>query len=170
MDVSQAIQTRRSVRAFLDQPVEEEKILQILEAARLSPSASNRQSWKFVVVRDADLRAKLGEAAGNQHFVGQAPVILVACGTEPASIMRCGQYRYTVDVSIATAYMLLEAREVGLGTCWIGNFDEKKVKEILGIPEAVRVVALSPLGYAAREATPVARKGLDEIACWETYG
>ncbi len=102
MDVFTAIEQRRSIRKYKDKPVEEEKLQKVLEAARLSPSARNEQNWKFVVVKDADTREKLTEAIG-QPFVREAPIILVCCGTEPNAIMRGGQPRYTVDLSIATA-------------------------------------------------------------------
>jgi len=169
MDVLSAIQGRRSIRQYSSQPIEDIKLNKVLEAARLSPSASNRQSWKFVIVKDNETRANLAEAAGGQLFVGQAPVILVACGTDPDSIMMCGQHRYTVDLSIATAYMILEAYEQGLGTCWLGSFDEKRVKEILGIPEGIRVVAMTPLGYPTDSPAERPRKNLDEIVCYERY-
>lgn len=169
MDVLYAIQGRRSIREYSPRIIEEEKLERVLEAARLSPSASNRQSWKFVVVKDQETRNKLTDAAGGQTFVGQAPIILVACGTDPDGIMMCGQHRCSIDLSIATAYMILEAYEQGLGTCWLGRFDEKKVKEILGIPENVRVVAMTPLGYPNE--TPMARprKRLDEVVCYNRY-
>lgn len=169
MNVLTAIQGRRSIRQYSSQPVEDEKLDKILEAARLSPSASNRQSWKFVVVKDSETRARLTEAAGSQSFVGQAPIILVACGTDPDGVMMCGQHRYTVDLSIATAYMILEAHEQGLGTCWLGRFDEPKVKKILGIPDGVRVVAMTPLGYPAESPAQRPRKKLEEIVCYDRY-
>ncbi len=169
MDVLSAIKGRRSIRQYSSRPVEDEKLAKVLEAARLSPSASNRQSWKFVVVKDEKTREKLTEAAGRQSFVGQAPIIIAACGTDPDGIMMCGQHRHTIDLSIATAYMILEAHEQGLGTCWLGSFDEKKVKEILGIPEGTRVVAVTPLGYPAEDPAARPRKRLDDIVCYERY-
>jgi len=169
MDVFTAIQNRRSVRKYMDKPVEEEKLYRIMEAARLSPSAKNGQNWKFVVVKDEETRKRLVDEAIKQPFVGEAPVIIVCCGTEPDSIMKCGQPRYTVDLSIATAYMILEAYEQGLGTCWLGSFDENKVKEILGIPEKVRVVAITPLGYPAETPSPRPRKELREIVCFDKF-
>lgn len=169
MDVFTAIQNRRSVRKYMDKPVEEEKLYRILEAARLSPSAKNGQNWKFVVVKDEETRKRLVDEAIKQPFVGEAPVIIVCCGTEPDSIMKCGQPRYTVDLSIATAYMILEAYEQGLGTCWLGSFDENKVKEILGIPEKVRVVAITPLGYPSETPSPRPRKELREIVCFDKF-
>ena len=169
MDVLSAIQGRRSIRKYSSKPVEEEKLLKVLEAARLSPSARNLQEWKFIVVRNEETKAKLTEATLGQDFVGQAPIIIVACGTDPEGIMKCGQYRYTVDLSIAMAYMILEAYEQGLGTCWLGRFDKNRVKEILGIPEKVRVVAMTPLGYPAENPAPRPRKKLEEIVCYDKY-
>jgi nitroreductase len=169
MDVLSAIRGRRSIRQFSTRPVKEERLLKVLEAARLSPSASNLQNWKFIVVRNSETREKLTEATYGQSFVGDAPIILVSCGTEPDGVMKCGQYKYTIDLSIATAYMILEAYEQGLGTCWIGRFDEKKVKEILMIPENVRVVAMTPLGYPAESPVRRPRKRLEKIVCYERY-
>ena len=169
MEVSVALRERRSVRSFEKRDVEEEKLTMVLEAGRLSPSAVNRQEWRFIVVRDREKRRKLAEAACSQSFVGQAPVVIVACATETRAIMTCGQPTYTVDVSIAFAYMILQACELGLGTCWIGAFKEEEVKKILSIPEHVRVVAMSPLGYPTHKSLPRPRKSLEEIVCYEAY-
>ncbi|NLX62181.1 MAG: nitroreductase [Tissierellia bacterium] len=169
MDVFTAIKGRRSIRKYKDKPVEEEKLYKVLEAGRLSPSARNLQNWKFIVVRDKETRKKLVDEAIKQSFVGQAPIILVCCGTETESRMKCGQYRYTVDLSIATAYMILEAYEQGLGTCWLGSFDEEKVKEILDIPDKVRVVAITPLGYPDEDPAPRPRKALEDIVSYDKY-
>jgi nitroreductase len=169
MDVFEAIKERRSVRAYKDTDVEEDKLRIILEAARLAPSASNRQEWKFIVVKNGDTRAKLAEAAYGQQFVGEAPVIIVACATEAKSIMTCGQPTHTVDVSIACAFMILEACEQGLGTCWLGTFNEDEVKKILGIPDDMRVVTMLPLGYPDESPTPKPRKGVGQIVCFGKY-
>ncbi len=168
MDVLSAMQGRRSIRKYSNKPVEEEKLLKVLEAARLSPSAKNRQNWKFIVVKDSETRKKLTEAI-DQPFVGEAPIILVNCGTEPESVMRGGQPRYTVDLSIATSYMILEAYEQGLGTCWLGSYDEDAVKEVLGIPKEVRVVAITPLGYSDEAPSQRPRKELKEIVSYDKY-
>lgn len=169
MDVLTAIQGRRSIRKYSGRPVEDEKLQKVLEAGRLSPSASNLQNWKFIVVRDPEKIRKLAEAAYSQPFVGQAPVILAACGTDTESVMKCGQHRYTIDLSIATAYMILEAHEQGLGTCWLGRFDENMVKTILDIPEEVRVVAVTTLGYADESPDPKPRKKMEEVACYDRF-
>ncbi len=169
MDVLTAIRTRRSIRRYSDKPVEDDKLKLVLEAGRLSPSASNRQAWKFIAVRDGETRQKLADACNGQLFVGQAPVVLVCCGTEPEGIMGCGQYRHSIDLSIATAYMILEAHELGLGTCWLGSFNEEKVREVLGIPDSLKVVVVTPLGYPAEVPMPRTRKELDEIVCYDRY-
>lgn len=169
MDVIEAIRKRRSIRRYQQRPVEEEKLNRILEAGRLAPSAKNLQDWKFIVVRDPERRRRLAEAAKNQQFIAEAPVVIAACGTETRYVMTCGQHTYTIDVSIAVDHMTLEATELGLGTCWIGAFYEDRVKEILGVPENIRVVALLPLGYPAEDPAPRPRKPMEEIVCYERW-
>ena len=182
MDVFTAIGNRRSIRAYSDRPIEEEKLRKVLEAGRLAPSARNRQDWKFVVVRDQETRRKLVAAARGQRYLEQAPAVLVGCGTETTYVMPCGQPAYAIDLAIAFSFMVLEATELGLGTCWLGAFDEAAVKQILGIPPEARVVAMSPLGYPAEGAggfvgntlkravvAGSSRKPLDEIVAFDRY-
>lgn len=170
MDVWEAIKGRRSVRKFSARAVEPEKIAKILEAGRLAPSASNSQLWKFIAVTDADkLGAKMAEACGNQQFTAQAPAFLVACATQSDRIMACGQPAETVDASIAMSFMILEAWELGLGTCWIGHFYEDKVKALLGIPDSARVVAVAPLGYPADIPAPRPRKKPEEVVSYNKF-
>lgn len=147
MNVFDAIQTRKSVRHYLDKPIETEKLAAVLEAGRLAPSASNRQEWRFIIVRDPATRKKLAEAANRQTFIGDAPAVIVACAETDGHIMRCGQPCYPIDVAIALDHISLAAVASGLGTCWIGAFDEESVKEVLGIPDHIRVVELMPIGY-----------------------
>jgi nitroreductase len=169
MDVFTAISERSSVRAYKATDVEKEKLRKILEAARLSPSASNRQEWKFIVVKSKETKKKLAKAAFGQSFIGEAPVVIVACGTDSKAIMACGQPAYTVDVSIACAFIILQAYELGLGTCWIGAFKEDETKKILSIPEHVRVVAVIPVGYPNQAPLQKFRNSLDQIVCFEKY-
>ncbi len=168
MELMEAISGRRSIRGFLERPVEEEKLKAVLDAGRLAPSARNLQDWRFIVVRDTSTRKRLAEAARNQEFVGRAPVVIVACGTSDM-VMTCGQPAYVMDVTIALDHMTLAAFSLGLGTCWIGAFYEEKVKEILEIPKHVRVVALLPLGYPAERPKPTPRKRLDEILAYDKW-
>lgn len=170
MDVQKAIRSRRSIRAYDSRGVEEDKLLRVLESGRLSPSAGNRQERRFVIVRDANMRKLLSEAARNQGFVAEAPVVIAACSIEKEYIMSCGQLAYPIDTAIAVDHMTLQAVEEGLGTCWIGAFDEKKVKEILNIPDNVRVVTLLPLGYPSDIPPPTSRKSIAEIVMWEKWG
>lgn len=169
MDVKTAIRTRRSIRAYDPREVEEEKLVRVLESGRLSPSASNRQERRFIVIRDAITRKALSEAARNQKFLADAPVVIAACSVEKEYVMSCGQLAYPIDTAIAVDHMTLAAVEEGLGTCWIGAFDEKKVKEILNIPDEIRVVTLLPVGYPSDIPRPTPRKSLDEIVLWETW-
>ena len=169
MDVFTAISQRCSVRAYKPTDVEEDKLKKVLEAARLSPSASNRQDWKFIVVKNKETRKKLVKAVFGQSFIAEAPIIIVACGLEPNAMLACGQPMHTVDVSIAFAYMILQAYELGLGTCWIGAFNEDETKKIIRVPENVRVVAMTPLGYPNQSPSQKSRKNLDQIVSYEKY-
>ena len=160
MDVYEAIRRRKSVRAFADREISEKILSRLLEAARLAPSAKNFQDWRFVVVRDPRTRKLLAEAAREQRFVGQAPVVLACCAETDNHVMTCGQPCYPIDLAIAIDHITLAAAAEGLGTCWIGAFFEDRVKEILGIPEEIRVVALLPIGYPENPG-PVEKSRLD---------
>lgn len=168
MTVIEAIETRKSIRAYSPEPVEQEKLKKVLEAGRLAPSANNQQAWKFIVVQDAALREKLVEACSGQTFVGEAPVVLVICANELRD-MRCGQPARTVDCSIALSFMMLEAAEQGLGTCWLGAFSADAVREVLAVPEEYDIVAVSPLGYPAKEGNPRNRKEMGEVVIYEHF-
>jgi nitroreductase len=108
-------------------------------------------------------------AAANQSFVGQAPIVIACCADTDGHIMRCGQACYPIDVAIAIDHITLAAVEEGLGTCWIGAFSEPEVKEILGIPERIRVVQLLTLGYPATDPKPRQRKALGEIVGYDKW-
>ena len=164
----EAVKGRRSIRAYDSKPVEKEKLNAVLEAAKLAPSARNRQKWRFIVVTDSKVKAKMFEACNNQPSVRQAPAIIVACGEEPG-FMSCGQPVETIDASIAFSFLILKAYEEGLGTCWLGNFSKDKVKEALNIPDDVSVVAVTPIGYPAESPDAKPRKPLDEIVSWDKY-
>ncbi|MCX7934314.1 MAG: nitroreductase family protein [Planctomycetota bacterium] len=171
MDIYEAIRRRKSVRSFRDQDVPEETLMRILEAARLAPSAKNLQEWRFVIVRDRAMRRQLAEAAAGQTFVGEAPVILVCYAETDNHVMRCGQLCYPIDVAIIIDHITLCAVAEGLGTCWIGAFYEDKVKALLGIPPAIRVVELLPIGYPS-DPSPVEknRLPLEKIIKRERWG
>jgi len=167
--VLEAIKKRQSVRSYQDKEIPEEILQQILEAGRLAPSAKNTQSWKFIVVRDKTLRKKLVPACKDQEFVGEASVVIAGCGTNPDYVMSNGEHAYSIDLAIALEHMSLEAASLGLGTCWIGAFYQEQVKEILGVPEGMRVVNLLILGYPKKLGPKTKRKPLSEIVCYDKY-
>ena len=171
MDFYDTIRRRLSIRAYRPDPVPDEVLSRILEAGRLAPSAKNIQPWKFIVVKDDKVRQALIPACRNQQFVGAAPVVLCACALEKEAWHGMGGYGSAADVDIAIAleHMILAAAAEGLGTCWIGAFLEQEVRKVLVIPEGVRPVALTPLGYPAREARPQPRKPLAEIVCYDRF-
>ena len=168
MDVFEAIETRRSIRKYEKRPVEQGKLLKILEAGRLSPSAKNLQPLAFVAVTDPGLLGKL-DSATNQRW--EAPAMLVGCAMPGNAWVRDdGEEYWKVDAAIAMQSMCLAAWEEGIGTCWICAFREGQVKEILGIPSDVRVVALMALGYPRDKKGPVEkRKPLDEIVHYDRW-
>ena len=172
MDVFEAIQKRKSIRAYEKTPVPEETVKKILEAARLAPSAVNFQPWHFIVITGSEKRKELSRGVFAK-FLAETPVVIVACGDTKASPKWC-----SIDVAIAVENMVLAATAEGLGTCWVGSFDEDQVKALVKIPEEFKVVALLDVGYArgkeglARKIIGLVRKRktLDEIASFEEYG
>jgi nitroreductase len=169
MNVYEAINARRSVRAYQDKPIPEDVLNRILEAARVAPSAKNRQEWKLVVVKDKEMQKKMQEVANNQPFVSQASVVIAAVGLTPNYAMRCDVPADPVDVAIAIDHITLAAVEEGLGTCWIGSFFQDKAREVLGIPSSYKVIELLTLGYPADSPRTKSRKSLDEIVCYEKF-
>ena len=167
--VLESIKKRQSVRSYQDKEIPEDVLQQVLEAGRLAPSANNKQHWKFIVVKDEDLRKKLVPACKNQKFVGEAPVVIAGCATNPDYVMTCGEHSYSIDLAIALDHMSLEAASLGLGTCWIGAFYQDQVKEILGVPENVRIVVLMSVGYPKELGSKTGRKPLSEIVCYDKY-
>lgn len=171
MDLMEAIKTRRSVRRYRPDPIPEELLKAVLNAARLAPTANNAQPWRMIVVRDEDTKRRLVAASNGQKFIAQAPVVVVACGVPDEAFATAGGYMssHVIDVSIALDHLTLAAHSLGLGTCWVAWFKEDPVREALGIPEDVRVVAMTPLGYPdeAPERTP--RRNLEELVLYDKY-
>jgi nitroreductase len=171
MSILEVIKERRSVRKYKADPIPDDALYRVLEAARFSPSGKNLQPWKFILVRNESLKQRLVEASVRQTFIAEAPVVIVACGFPDRCYSRMGNYMksWSVDVAIAIEHMILQAQEEGLGTCWIGAFEETDVKSILNIPEGVRVLALTPLGYPDESPLPRGRKNLEEIVSYNSY-
>ena len=166
MDFLDLCRERRSIRNYRMDPVPEEKLEYVLEAGRLAPSWKNNQCWRFVVVTDEGKR----KAISGREWHAEAPVIIVGCARPELSGSKFGQQYYMLDMGIAMEHMVLAAAEQGLGTCWIGGqFDEPTVKQELGIPDDVRVVAYTPIGYPAETPNPKDRKPMDEIVSHEEW-
>jgi len=155
----EVVKKRRSIRKYKKERVPEKDLEYVLEAARLAPSWGNRQCWKYIVVTDEALKKKIT----MKDWTAEAPVVIVACADPAKSGDKDGKPYYMLDVGISMEHLMLAAADNGLGTCWLGGqFDEKVVKEALGIPESIRVVALTPLGYPDEVPLPKDRKSLDE--------
>ena len=176
MNLSELIQKRQSDRKYESRPVSREMVMKCLEAARLAPSACNSQPCKFVVVDDVALLPQMGAAAagmGMNGFAREVPVIVAVVLEKMNLTARIGSVikdkEYSLlDVGIAVEHFCLQAAELGLGTCIMGWFDEKKVKKLLGI-KGKRVPLLISLGYPAGETRKKARKSLEEMSSWNQY-
>ncbi|RLI11477.1 nitroreductase family protein [Candidatus Bathyarchaeota archaeon] len=173
MDVFEAIKTRRSIRAFTEEEVSDEEIEKILDAARWAPSAGNIQPWIFVIVRDPKRKRRLSEAALNQLFIEEAPVVIVVCANQERSgrvYGRRGSDLYCIqDTAAAIQNLLLAAHALGLGACWVGAFNEDAVRHVLNIPDGVRPVAIIPMGRPAVKPRAVFKRSLNEIVRYESF-
>lgn len=200
MDVTEAIRKRRSIRNYKPDEIPEDVLDRLLSAMRLAPSGGNRQPWKFIVVQDREIKAKLAAACrfvpgrtSGQEFIAEAPVVVVACGSEGRATARyykdnqlnlnfgrniaeevkkdTGGYlsTFTMDLAIALDHLALTAVEEGLGTCWVAGLDERMVKELLSVPDDLRVILVMPVGYPVSWPEPRPRKPLEEIICYDGY-
>ena len=173
MDIFEAIKKRRSIRAFKNIDVSDEIVEKLIDAARWAPSAGNIQPWEFIVVRNLDAKRRLAEAALNQTFIEEAPVVIVVCADYQRSARGYGSRGATLyciqDTAAAIQNIHLAAIALGLGTCWIGAFREEPVKKLLGIPDGVRPVAIIPVGYPAEQPAPRPRRPLNEIIHREIF-
>jgi nitroreductase len=169
MSLLPEIESRASVREYTDQPVPEEQLAGILEAGRLAPSAKNRQSWRFIVIEDQELRAKVADAAFGQEYVAQAPVIIALCTTNIEYRMPNGQLSYPIDLSIAASFMTLQAEHEGLGSCMVTTFREEEVKSLLTVPYSMRVVMLLTVGHPRGKPRRGHRLPIDRIVSHEHW-
>jgi len=169
MEFQELMRVRRSIRGYRPDPVPEEVLCRILEAGRIAPTAANRQPFQLIVVTEAAVRSQLKEVYNRDWFY-TAPLILVGC-VEPAKAWQRadGFNAAEVDISIVMDHIILAAANEGLGSCWICNFNEPRLKEILGIPGNVRVLALTPLGFPAAEPRPFQRKPLEDLVRREQW-
>ncbi|MCX8177846.1 MAG: nitroreductase family protein [Candidatus Bathyarchaeota archaeon] len=180
MDVIEAIKTRRSIRKFKCDPVEEDKLLAVLEAARWAPSWANTQCWEFIIVKNNETKRKLAETLTPwnpaRDAVQNAPIVIAACAKIGISGFRDGKPVtdkgdfYMFDLALAVQNLTLAAHSLGLGTVQVGSFDALKASAILKVPENMKLVELIPLGYPAEEGRPPKRKEIKEFVHLEEYG
>jgi len=169
MEFSELIRKRYSVRAYQADPVEEEKLNQVLEAARLAPTAANRQPFKFIVIHTKGREAELKRIYGRDWFT-QAPLVICACAIPSQAWSRMDRKNYgEVDATIAMDHLILAAASLDLGTCWIAAFDPAAAREVLGLPSDVEPVAFTPLGYPADEPKEKKRRPLSELVRYEHW-
>lgn len=174
----EVIEKRRSIRKYKSDPIPEETLYKVLEAARIAPSWSNIQCWRYVVIKDESTKKTLAEVlpSGNpvKKAFTQAPIIIAGCADPERSgyigSQRIGDKQWHVlDLGISMQQLVLAATNEGLGTCWVCWFSEKEVKDILDVPDNIDVVALTPLGYPDEEPKAKRRKSLEEIVYYERY-
>ena len=177
MDVLDAIKTRRSVRSYSTRAIPAKVLERCRQALRFAPSACNYQPWQFIFVTDADLRREVAQASSRQMWMAEAPIIVVGCGTPRQAYKGMGGHGNSADIDVAIAldHLTLTAVAEGLGTCWIGAFDEKQVKRLLKVPAQAKVVAMTPLGYPASPdlntpLEPGDRKEAADVFSSERYG
>jgi len=170
MEFRELIEKRYSVRAYKPDPVEDEKLQRVLEAARLAPTAANRQPFQLIVIHTADREEELKRIYGRDWFV-QPPVVICACGVRAQGWTRRpdGKNYTDVDVAIVMDHLILAAADQGLGTCWIGAFDPDAAREVLGLPDDVEPIAFTPLGYPADEPGAKKRKALSDLVRHENW-
>ncbi len=174
MDLFEAIRRRRSTYKFRRTGVPREAIYRMLDAARFAPSAGNLQTWEFIIVEQPTFRQHLAAACLNQAFVAEAPVVIVVCSDTERSAVKYGARGKTFysicDASAATQNIMLTATALGLATCWVGAFDDDKVRKVLGLPSTIMPVAVVPVGYPAVEAVAPLRVPLSNSVHFEQYG
>jgi nitroreductase len=173
LDVFEAIKKRRSVRAYTSEEVPEEDVERLIEAARWAPSAGNAQPWEFVIIKNAETKRRLSDAALNQTFIEKAPLVIVVCVDVARSSWGYGSRGVNLyclqDTAAATENMLLAAQALGLATCWVGAFHEDEVAKVINTPRNVRPVAIVPVGRPAEKPRVRQKRSLREIVHYETF-
>jgi nitroreductase len=169
MDFSNLIQTRYSVRAYKPDPVGEAELHQVLEAARMAPTAANRQPFQLIVIHTDGREDELRRIYNRDWFV-RAPLVICACGIPGGAWTRADNKNYAVvDVAIVMDHLILQAADLGLGTCWVGAFDAGAARDILGIPDGIEPIAFTPLGYPADKPKAKERKPVETLVRYERW-
>jgi nitroreductase len=180
LEVLQAIKTRRSIRKYKADPVDDQTLETVLEAARWAPSWENTQCWRFIVVRDVATKSKLADTLDEtnpaKNAVRNAPLVIAACaelgkaGRKDGQIVTDKGDWFMFDVALAMQNLVLAAHSLGLATVYVGRFDAKEAAKVLAVPEGYCFVALTPLGYPDQIRDPRPRKELPEIVFYEKWG
>ena len=168
MDVYEAMRQRRSVRKFEDRVIADDVLTRVLDAGILAPTGRNRQEWKYVVVRDSETKKRLADAS-EQVFIGRAQAVVAVVSLDPVREMFCGIQAGPVDCAIVIDHMTLAAVAEGLGSCWIGHFDQEKCRDILDIPAPAKIIEMLVMGYPADAPGEKKRKSPAELICWEKF-
>lgn len=167
MEFEEVLKARHSIRSYLNKPIEEWKLEKVLKAANMAPSAGNLQAYEIFVVTDAGLKRALARAAYYQWFIEEAPVVLVFCANPLRSATVYGERGiklYSVqDATIATTFSMLMATNLGLGSVWIGAFDDDEVMRVLKLPSSLRPVAILPIGYPGERPMITGRRRLEDL-------
>jgi len=173
MDVFEAIYGRRSIRAFSEKDVTEAQLIKIIDAGRQAPSAGDLQPWELVVVRDNGRKMALAHAAFGQYFIAEAPVVVVVCAHPARSARRYGNRGTGLyclqDTAAFIQNMLLASHAIGLGSCWVGAFDEARAAQAIEAPSNIRPVAIIPIGSPAESPSASPRRSLEDIVHEETF-
>jgi len=168
MNFLELAQKRYSVRDYLSTAVEDEKLQYVLEAARLAPTASNRQPFRLIILKTADREDEIGRIYHRDFFV-KAPIILAACGVPAEAWVRDGMNYMHIDIAVVMAHITLAATDVGLGTCWIAAFNPRIAREVLHLPPSIEPVAFTPLGYPADQPGLKERKPVDALVKFDHW-
>ena len=174
MELMDVIKKRRSIRSFRPDGVDEKKIRALLECANLAPSAGNLQGYEIVVIKDTETKLALAKAALDQQFIAEAPVVFVFLANAKRSASKYGKRGDTLystqDATIATAYVQLACVDLGLGSCWVGAFNDHEVAKVVQAGIDYTPVSILPVGYPAEDPEPRPRRGVDSIAHYERVG
>ena len=173
METLRCIKERRSIRSFKPEPISHKVIEEILTAAINAPSSGNVQDWEFIIVKEKENKKKIAEAALGQNFISEAPVIIVVCSNLKRISYVYGQrgkYLYSIqNTAAAIENILLSAWDKGLGSCWVGAFNEIEIKKILNLPNEIRPLAIIPIGYPKQIPPKSERRDLKEVIHYEEY-
>lgn len=181
MEFSEVIVQRHSVRNYEETPVSKEELLLLLDHARLAPSWVNKQCWRFVIITEKETIQDINKhSSAINRWIKNAPCLILACADPTESGHTNNQDYYLVDTAIAMEHLILSATNQGLGSCWIGGYNEDKIKELLLIPKRIRIVAMTPIGHVKQQQSmrekvtktlvrSTKRKSLEEIVHWEKW-